>query len=298
MGEQMQEILAEMEKRCTDLDLISATVHCGCMGLPQELIDHIMQMLHDDRWALKACSLTCKTMFASTRHFIHQTLQLTRRNDQSVLPPGGVSQYKQWGHHELSLCFLSHMGKRDLLKYTRRVHIWMPRGFVPDVLLPHLHHFQSLDHVHTLIIDHHEAASWTIDGSTFFVHFYSTLTSLALRRPVGNHRLLLQFALQFPNLENLSLELLEEQTGENLTLPIPTYRSPHPRGHLRLAGVDTVRPWPTDLVQKLPNGVNFRSIELEDFRGDRAQQVLDACAHTIESVRIVGCSARQLLSPL
>ena len=142
------------------------------------------------------------------------------------------------------------------------------------------------------------AASWTIDGSTFFVHFYSTLTSFALRRPVGNHRLLLQFALQFPNLKNLSLELLEEQTGENLTLPIPTYRSPHPRGHLRLAGVDTVRPWPTDLVQKLPNGVNFRSIKLEDFRGDRAQQVLDACAHTIESVRIVGCSARQLLSPL
>ena len=57
-----------------DLGLIAAEVHGGCMGLPQEIVDHIMDMLQNDVIALKACSLTCKVMFVSARHLIHHTL--------------------------------------------------------------------------------------------------------------------------------------------------------------------------------------------------------------------------------
>ena len=40
------------------------------MILPTELVDYIMDILRDDLRALKACSLTCWAMFASTRHLI------------------------------------------------------------------------------------------------------------------------------------------------------------------------------------------------------------------------------------
>ena len=71
------------------LNLICSTINEGCMGLPQELVDHIVDTLHEDLPALKACSLTCKAMFASTRHLIHQTLCLTPRNNERVLTRGG-----------------------------------------------------------------------------------------------------------------------------------------------------------------------------------------------------------------
>ena len=52
------------------------------MGLPQEVGDRIVDMLQDDGSALRACSLTCKVMFTSTRHLIHQT-PLRLEGDQS-----------------------------------------------------------------------------------------------------------------------------------------------------------------------------------------------------------------------
>ena len=78
-------MVAEGEKEPIDLSPISSAIHYGCMGLPQELVDYTMNMLHDDLRTLKACSLTCKAMFPSTQHLIHRTLCLTRQNNQSVL---------------------------------------------------------------------------------------------------------------------------------------------------------------------------------------------------------------------
>ena len=48
----------------------------GPICLSQELVDHIINMLSDDLQALKACSLTCKGMFALTLYLIHRTLYL------------------------------------------------------------------------------------------------------------------------------------------------------------------------------------------------------------------------------
>ena len=67
--------------------LISTAIHQGCMGLPQEIVDRMVDILRDDLQALKACSLTCKAMFASARYLIHRVLYLTVQNNQSVLNP-------------------------------------------------------------------------------------------------------------------------------------------------------------------------------------------------------------------
>jgi hypothetical protein len=246
------------------------------MGLPQELVDHIMDMLYDDLRALKACSLTCRAMFASTRHLIYRKVRLPPQN---------------YFHDPAGLRFVSLMGERGLLQYARQIHICLPLTFVPDILLPHLHRFQSLDRVNTLTVDHYDAIAWVSPEhyKTCFIHFYPTLTSLTLRHPSGHYRLILQFALQFPNLESLCLESVEHELWHSPGMIVPALidQSPPLRGHLRLVGAVPVAQYLIDLAYELPNGINFRSVELEGFAGSYAQHLLNGCAHTLEDLIIV-----------
>ena len=126
-----------------DLNRICATTHHGCMGLPPKLVYYILGLLRGDFQTLKACSLTCKSMFASTQPFIHETLRLTRQNNESVLTKKQKKElHLKPGHHELR--FMSYMAERGLLQYTRGLDIRDPVISTPGILLPHLHHFQSL----------------------------------------------------------------------------------------------------------------------------------------------------------
>lgn len=275
-----------VEEPAVDLGPISAAVHYGCMGLPQELIDHIMDTLHDDPRTLKACSLACKAMFASTRHLVHRTLYLTRRNNQRVLTLEEKYRYLRFDYHDIELRFLSVMGERGFLQYARRVYIRMDHVFTPDVLIPHLDHFRSLDQVHSLTIEDYDAILWRNSHGLSFAHFYPTLTSLTLRNPLYHYRYVLQFALQFPNLLNLCIERPEysEWVRSGLTPPIID-KSPPLRGHLRLAGIGVVQ-WPTEFAKKLPSGINFRSVELQDVVWDHCQSIVTACAGSLEDLTI------------
>ena len=269
-----------------DLNQISATTHYGCMGLPQELVDYIMDMLHDNTPALKVCSLTCKAMFASTRRLIHRSLQLTLENTLRVLTRAEKRRYRR-GNRDVELGFVPFMGELGLLQYARWVNICMPDPFTPEILLPHLRHFQSLNRVHTLTIDHCCTNKWVNYHTTCFAHFYPTLTSLTLSHPCG-HDQLLHFALQFPNLENLSLEWLGfDREFESGLIDVATpERSPPLRGCLRLVGYGTLVQLSTGLFGEPPKGFNFRSVELENFPGNHAQRALTACAQTLENLTI------------
>ena len=260
------------------------------MGLPQELVDQIMDVLYDDIPVLKACSLTCKAMYASTRHLIHRTLQLSPETTLRVLTRGEERRYRR-GNRDVEFRFLSFMGERGLLQYTRQVHICTQDPFDPENLLSHLHYFQSLRQVHTLTIDHFQYPEKCLNyQTTCFAHFYPTLTSLALSHSCGG-RGLLNFALRFPNLENLSLEWLEFERGPGPQLidaATSPERFPPLRGCLRL--VSSQRYVPDDLGVKLflkpPKGFNFRSLELEDIPSGAAQEALNACAQTLEDLTI------------
>lgn len=228
-------------------------------------------------------------MCASTRHIIHRTLSLTTEHNRSALTREDKLRNMRRNHQDIELRILCYLNERGLLRFPQKLHINMAGTFIPDTLLPHLHHFQSLDQVHSLTIELFDVASWANDYKACFVHFYPTLTSLTLCRPYYHYRFLLQFALQFPNLENLCLEWLQAEEQIRTDLPLPTIidQSPPLCGHLRLAGVDTVVHWPVDLALELPNGINFRSVELENFFGSRAQHTLNLCAHTLESITVV-----------
>ena len=256
------------------------------MGLPQELVDHVMDMLRDNIPALKACSLTCKAMFASTRHLVHRTLKLSKENTLHVLTREEKRRYER-GDRDVEFRLISYMDERGLLQYARRVHICTQDPFTPEILLPHLHYFQSLNQVHTLSIDHFCAGEWVNYHMACFAHFYPTLTSLTLRHPC-NHDRLLNFALRFPNLENLSLQWLKlhQKLESSLTDIATPEQTPPLRGCLRLVGCGTLTQLLTVLFREPPKGFNFRSVELYDFPGSQAQHALNACARTLETLAI------------
>ena len=135
------------------------------------------------------------------------------------------------------------MGERGFLQHTRRVHIDMDRLFTPDTLTPHLNHFQSLDRVYSLTIEAYDGIAWRNYNKTFFVHFYPTLTSLTLRRPLNHYRYVLQFALQFPNLQNLCIEHMEDSDlfQPGFIIPDVVDKSPPLRGLLRLVDIGPER---------------------------------------------------------
>lgn len=271
----------------------------GCMGLPQELVDFIVEMLYDDIRALKACSLTCKAMFASTRHLIHQILYLTPQNNQRLLFLEEEAHYQGKDRLDVQLRFLSSMGERGFLRYTRQVHIRGFHSFTPGILLPHLHHFQSLDKVHALTIDHYDTDLWTTHYKSCFTHFHPTLTSLTLRHPFGHYRLVLQFALQFQNLENLCLEWPgSDQTRQDVIAPAIVNQFPPLRGHLQIVGIRGTIRWPNEFSQELRGGINFRSVEIEDSSAGYTQDILNGCAGTLESLTLVprGFGMRQFFS--
>ena len=293
-----------------DLGQIWATTHHGCMGLPRELVDHVMDMLYDDIPALKACSLTCKAIFASTRHLIHRTLKLIHKNAVRVLAQEEQSRYRRGEREEFSFIsfirerelevrLISFMGEHGLLQYARRVHISTVDPFTPEILLPHLHYFQSLNRVHTLTIDHFYANRWlTSDHSTGFAHFYPTLTSLTLNHP-RNYDLLLNFALQFPNLENLSLQwptYHDKLESRPMYINIATpERTPPLRGCLRLVGYGLRMQFWMPLFREPPKGFNFRSVELcNNYPMHGAQHALSACARTLEVLTIEAYSPGKL----
>lgn len=259
------------------------------MGLPQELVDRIMEMLHSDLRTLKTCSLTCKAMFASTRHLIHRTLRLNPQNNQSILTPEEKLRYLRWDYHDSELRFLSYLGERGFLQYVQEVRIRMGSTlFTPDILIPHLDHFRTLNRVHSLTIESYDGVVWLNHHRSSFIHFYPTLTSLTLHHPLNHYRCILQFALQFPNLENLCIEGLRSENWirSDLTIPPIVDKSPPLRGHLRLAGPDFVVRWLTEFAWEIPNGINFRSVELQSVFWNQAQQILNACADTLDTLII------------
>lgn len=177
------------------------------------------------------------------------------------------------------------MDERGFLQYTREVHIHTDRAaFTPDILTPHLDHFRSFDQVHSLTIEFYDSDLWLNHHISSFVHFYPTLTSLTLHSPLNHYRCVLQFALQFPHLDSLCIDHLENEylIQPDLMIPNIVDNSPLLRGHLRVMGH-----WPVEFAYELPNGIHFRSVEWQDVAWNQVQYILNACAGTLESLIIM-----------
>ena len=252
------------------------------MGLPQELVEHIVNIFRDDRKALTAFSLTCKSMFVSARPLIHRILCLTTKISQRISTPAEKKWYEH-GYRRKSESHLSFMAERDLLKYVR--HLIIPNGSKLDPYsLGQLEHFKSLDRIDTLTIDYYDGSLWNHDYNHYFAHFYPTLTTLEFHSPAGGYLYVLQFALQFPNLQNLTFGSLLDIPQSGLIPPAPFVGSQSPplRGRLRCVNLNSPRhSLPKEFAFDLPNGINFRSVEFTNVDWEQRQQILDGCASSL-----------------
>ena len=54
-----------------------------------------------------------------------------------------------------------------------------------------------------------------------------------------------------------------------------------------------------DLAYGIPKGINFRSVEFEDFPMSQVQHILNGCAHSVENLTIAArkTGTHQPLSP-
>jgi hypothetical protein len=123
----------------------------------------------------------------------------------------------------------------------------------------------------------------------YFVHFYPTLVSLKLSRPVGQCRPVLRFALQFPNLEGLYLEWLENtsrvclvqssrSSSDNLQLYVGTFywQESMPRSGRR-----------GNLLTSFQMASTFDLSNSETFLVRMPSIYLNACASTLKDLILV-----------
>ena len=256
----------------------------GWKGLPQELVDEILGYSMDDLDALKACSLTCKHLFDSTRPLIHQRLCLVSgpARPKSEGSPSGRGQVDHGAFGRLVDADGS-----GLLRYTRHLTFKGPAGtftienrFSPRKMQEHLPRLRSITRLQRLTFDSIDVLPFFPVFDEYFGMFTNTVRQLDIRVIYGTGPQLLYFICQFPLLEDLTIispSNAAPRPGDSV--PVIT-RSPPLRGKLVLSNVYSGRL--TDGLAVLPCGLNFHSLELH--RCKPSQVFLTACGHTVTSV--------------
>jgi len=263
----------------------------GLPSLPDDIISEIFSLL--DVNSLKSCSLTGKALSCSTKPFIHQTLYLIPRCDESTSFAISNGWYIFQG--------LQFLGERGLLRYTRHLFVNFP--YDPhsrfthslDPCIQYLHTIKNLKSLRTCWLD---IPSFIPKVEGFWGAFFGSLQSLELIFPTGDHEQILRFICQFPNLRDLKVDINHGRTNtvRNDGPRIGNKTSPPLDGTLDLqfgtsvgiegdpAGIQFI---PMNLV-RLPSGLKFRTLKLSWCIGDNLQPLVDACAPTLECIEFIG----------
>ena len=239
--------------------------------LPQEIVDMIIAYLIHDASTLRACSLTCYSLYIASVPHIHPTLYVTL---------GHKNQNLEWA-------WSSRMLNLFPFVETVQIHsghtssIFSPRIFNPRTLSQ----FSALTNVSRLEIQKVDIPSFMRCTQPYLGHFLPTVRSLTLSAPQGSRRQIIFFIGLFQNLQNLSLfdstlGIEEREPADDLTL-IPSFTPPL-RGRLMVWRVARVGLW-KDMVRLL-GGIQFTDLIIYDV--DEAQFLLSACADTLQSVRL------------
>lgn len=270
------------------LDLSTVTVTGTWMDLPQEIVNHILFLLGNDLKSLKACSLTCKTMFVSTRPIIHRKVSLTYEQNWEVLTLREKQRYIRGDRQDIALKVLYGIAAHGLLPYGRHLTINTNKVLTPANLQPFNHHFQRLDRIQELSIYWLDTPGFLEQFDTFFENLVPTLRSLHLARPTGDTRDILDFICRFPHLEDLSFSTSSEnfhdwETWRSASLPI-VKKIPPFRGRLKLGRISE---WHGHILQQLislPGKPRFRFVDFQSCPAVVEQLIIDTCSGTIETL--------------
>ena len=258
-------------------------VGAGWKNLPQELVDEILGYILDDSNALKACSLTCKSLFGATRPIIHQRAYFPPIPARLERPKPERSLFRLRRRVPEAFERLIEVDRSGLLRYTRHLTIQLWGLFDPPSTQTYLPYLRPITNLHTLTLARFRVGSLIQVFHECFGTFTDTLRHLDIRNAYIADQQLLYIISQFRLLEDLTIV---SPIGAYPGHPVPAItQSPPLRGTLVFVQPDS-RDF-SDGLATFPGGLNFRSLEL--FRSNDSRPVLDACGHSVTSITYLWC---------
>ena len=228
-------------------------------SLPPEILDLIVDHLHDEPIALKACCVVSKSWVHRTRNHLFARVKFS-------VPGSRIERWKKAfpdpsnspAHHVRSLS----------IRYKSAVAATDVGGWV--------HPFHNLTHLRL------ESLDWggSLSSLVPFHGLSPTLRSLSLRVAYLE---VLDLICSFPLLEDLTLLSLRRESNVWNT-PLT---SPKLTGSLNLRAVDGIRPAARRLLD-LPNGLHFAKIMIvcHDEDVESTMGLVSRCSNTLESLDI------------
>ena len=252
------------------------TVYESTCRLPHEIVEMVIAHLPGDRDALRACSLTCHSWYATVVPYIHHTLLLGDK--QPGTPFGGLRP-------------LSKMHKNGLTHLVKEIRVrqWngRPGWFLPRAFSSSdLRYFSAFSSVQTLKIQQFDINRFIPGIKRYFEQFSPTLRSISLSAPTCRPLQQLPYFLSlFPNLDDIDISNPQQPYGPMDPIPseeLVPFSAPKLRGELTLYAFYLDETW-TYLISAC-GGLRFRYMELCMDIGC-APILLGACAETLETLR-------------
>ena len=250
-------------------------------GLPQEVVDEILEYLEDDQQALRACSLTCKALLRSSRPIIHRRLFVVSRGI-----PYPRNEHEARAANFIRFRPLLAAADCGLTSRTREltIKIGRRREFEPADLQQFLPQFQTFVRLTSLVFYNFNPAPFIPVFEQCFGRLAPQIRSLGFLYPSGFRDDLVCFISQFPNLDDLMFFSFPQRSmfsQEEYSAP-PIRGSPTLRGTLKIAkmsagGDDFLR-----CLTRFPSGFGFRSIEFRRSMGIDPNIIIQRCSSTLQ----------------
>ena len=248
-------------------------------GLPQEVVDGILEYLEDDRRALGACSLTCKALFRSSRPIIHRRLCVVSRGspecaDEQEMQTPNLARFRT----------LLAAAERDLTRYTRELTVKIGAEFKPVDLQPFLPQFQTFGRLTSLTLHNFKPTPFLPVFEQYFGHLAQQIRSLEFVYPSGPRDDVLCFISHFPNLDNLKFCSFPRHLPfppEEYSAP-PIQGSPTLRGTLQVGSMTAGGDDFLGCLTRFPSGLGFRSIEFHRCTGINPNIIIRECSSTLQ----------------
>ena len=237
----------------------------------------IIAHLKYDTPTLKACAATCFSWYNIATPYLHHTL---------ILREWSTDPSHKYLHRYLTP--LASLHKLGLLPFVKQLQFKRAVFTVPWVVPAifdsrSMRYFNALVNLQDLTIADLDFSEFPTGAGRYFGHFSPTLRSVALSRPEGTRRQLLEFFRLFPKLDDIKISHYHARPESRE--PLDTQLIPIGgglRGRLALRRFGD-RGLLEDMIIAF-GGMRFTSMDLRNVRG--MQLLLEACADTLETLHI------------
>ena len=228
----------------------------GNVDLPQEIVDHIVNYISDDRPTLFACTHLSRTWCIAARAHLYRT-------------------YTVWSFTGFRA--VNNLQSTGAVHFVRRLVVAQQihqADFLSSRTTTYLNAFTQLQDLRIERLNVGGLLTWL---HPHYAILNPTVQTLTLRYPRGTAKQLLCFISLFSGLEDLVVERTENETVSDAVVPVPEF-SPPLTGRLKMVGI-----FDQEFMSGLASfrkGLKFRVVNLQFCEG--AQKVIDGCVGTME----------------